>query len=263
MPRDAPAPCVDDAALRAFLERRAALHLYEIGDLAEPFRSRTKFFASFAASGEIDGVVLLYEGSDPPTLLAFAGDDAEHRAALALLGRLAPSLPERVYAHLTPGLDDAFASFTRDDRGRHFKYVLRRSAPRGARAADRLGLEHAAEIRAFLDDAYPGNFFHERVLESRMAFGVRQAGTLRAFAGLHVLAPGKVAAIGNVATHPDARGRGYARRCLVALIDALEASGVTTIGLNVEDGLLPAIRLYEGLGFERAAAYDEAIYARV
>lgn len=77
-----------------------------------------------------------------------------------------------------------------------------------------------------------------------------------------MLSPGRIAAIGNVATHRDARGKGHARACLVALIDALEESGVTTIGLNVEDGLVAAIRLYESLGFERVATYAEAIYTR-
>ncbi|MFO0613964.1 MAG: GNAT family N-acetyltransferase [Polyangiaceae bacterium] len=260
----APSPTSDDAALARFFAKHPGLHLYELGDLAEPFRSHTRFFAATRSDGEIDAAAALYDGSDPPTLLAFAADEVERAALLELLVAVLPTLPPRLYTHLTAGIEPAFRGFaSREDRGQHAKMVLRE--PRGGARADgaeRLGPEHAAEVRAFLDAAYPGHFFHERVLEGGMAFGLRDAEGLRCFAGLHVIAPRSVAALGNVATHPESRGRGYARRCVAALVEALVEAEIPAIGLNVEAGNRPAIRLYEGLGFERVALYAEAIHAR-
>lgn len=255
-------PCTDRTALASFLERDAGLHLYELGDLAEPYWSKARYYVK-RSGREIAGVVMIYGGSDPPTLLALARRSEEFAAALELLTGLMPELPARLYTHLSEGLERAFDGFgSREDRGQHLKYVLRGARPRdGIREATRLGPQDAAEVQAFLDASYPGNFFHARVLEDRMAFGIREDGAMRAFAGLHVLAP-RFAALGNVATAPDVRGRGYARRCIEALVDALVAAGVETIGLNVERDNAAAIRLYERLGFARVATYAEAIYAR-
>lgn len=262
---EAAGACDDDAAIRAFLERDSALHLYELGDLSQPYRASTTYFASPTPEGRIGGVVTLYEGSDLPTLLAFASDPEEHAALLTLLERMAPSLPSPLYAHLSPGLERGLGSFAvREDRGQHLKLALGRYVSLVDADPDRvehLGPAHGAEVRAFLDASYPGHFFHERVLESGMAFGVREHGALRAFAGVHVFAP-TCAALGNVATAPEARGRGHARRCLVALVEALRSSGVETIGLNVEADNAAAIGLYKKLGFETAATYTEAIYRR-
>jgi len=258
-------PSEDSRALERFLLRNAALHLYELGDLSEPYRSSTRYFTSRSAAGWIDGVVMIYDASDPPTLIALAKGPEEHAAVLGLLQRLMPSLPDQLYAHLSPGLEEAFGLFgRREPRGDHLKYVLARAdalVGQKTGGAVRLGPENADEVQAFLDAAYPGHFFHPRVLERRMAFGLRDEGVMKSFAGLHVMSR-SVAALGNVATAPDARGRGYARRCITALIEALTEADVRTIGLNVEADNTAAMVLYTRLGFDRVAPYTEAIYTR-
>jgi ribosomal protein S18 acetylase RimI-like enzyme len=47
----------------------------------------------------------------------------------------------------------------------------------------------------------------------------------------------------------SARGRGLGRRILVALVDAVRASGAPAVSLSVEDGNDRARALYESLGF--------------
>lgn len=258
-------PGDDSTAVARFLMRSAALHIYEIGDLSEPYRSSTRYFFSTSAAGWIDGVVMIYEASEPPTLIALASGPEEHAAVLGLLRRMMPSLPDTLYTHLSPGLEEAFGLFgRRESRGHHLKYVFAREGAligQKTGGAARLGPENADEVRAFLDAAYPGHFFHPRVLEDRMAFGLRDEGVMKAFAGVHVLAY-SVAALGNVATAPEVRGQGYARRCITALIGALSETSHRTIGLNVEADNTAALTLYTKLGFDRVAAYDEAIYTR-
>jgi ribosomal protein S18 acetylase RimI-like enzyme len=53
----------------------------------------------------------------------------------------------------------------------------------------------------------------------------------------------------GMALVPSARGRGLGRRMLVALVDAIRASGAPGVSLSVEDGNDRARALYASLGF--------------
>ena len=53
----------------------------------------------------------------------------------------------------------------------------------------------------------------------------------------------------NVATSPDFRGRGYAKGVLEAVFDECKKRGISFISLEVRESNLPAISLYQKLGF--------------
>lgn len=53
----------------------------------------------------------------------------------------------------------------------------------------------------------------------------------------------------NIAVNPDYRRKGIARSLIVALIDMLNANDVHSLTLEVRASNLPAIELYEKLGF--------------
>ncbi|MFF1573361.1 GNAT family N-acetyltransferase [Leifsonia sp. NPDC058292] len=58
-----------------------------------------------------------------------------------------------------------------------------------------------------------------------------------------------------VATHPLARRRGRARAAILALASAAQSYGIGKLWLQVMADNTAAIRLYDGLGFERASSY--------
>ena len=58
-----------------------------------------------------------------------------------------------------------------------------------------------------------------------------------------------VAAIGNIYTRPDCRGRGYGTAVTARIVQALQADGYRLIVLNVSEQNLVARSLYEKLGF--------------
>ena len=64
--------------------------------------------------------------------------------------------------------------------------------------------------------------------------------------------------MGNIVTHPDYRGRGFGTVVTVGLCRSL-AGLVDNIGLNVKADNIPAIKLYEKLGFEIVGTYYELI----
>ena len=57
--------------------------------------------------------------------------------------------------------------------------------------------------------------------------------------------------IGNIVTHKDFRGRGFATEILGILLDVLKRNGVAKVFLEVEYDNVPAIALYEKHGFTR------------
>ncbi|WMF04517.1 GNAT family N-acetyltransferase [Micromonospora robiginosa] len=87
-------------------------------------------------------------------------------------------------------------------------------------------------------------------------------GRLVAVAGVHVFSPRwRVAAVGNVTTHPGARGRGLAAGAVAALCARL-AGSVDHITLNVRSDNAAAVRLYGRLGFTRVAGFTECALTR-
>jgi predicted GNAT family acetyltransferase len=96
------------------------------------------------------------------------------------------------------------------------------------------------------------------MLETGCYFGVRRAGALVSVAGVHVFSGQyRVAALGNITTHPDFRGQGLATLTTARLCQELLRAGIECVGLNVKADNRSAIACYERLGFARVADYGE------
>jgi predicted GNAT family acetyltransferase len=94
--------------------------------------------------------------------------------------------------------------------------------------------------------------------------GIRQNGELVAVAGVQVASRQEgVAAIGNIFTRPDYRGRGFAQIATSAVVEAVKLTGIPTIGLNVGYRNAAAIRAYENIGFRIRFGYYEGVVERV
>jgi ribosomal protein S18 acetylase RimI-like enzyme len=254
----------DVAVIERALRGDVALHLYELGDLDPFFFPLTQWFG-LGDRAAPRALALLYHGLGDATLLVLA-TEARADAAAALLDGLWSRLPPRFYAHLSPGLLARVPpEFRSEPHGRHLKMALRdpsRLARVDATGVLPLGVAHEAELRDFYARAYPDNWFDPRMLETGQYRGIRVDGRLACVAGVHVYsARQRVAALGNVATAVEARGRGLARRAVAALCESLRAT-VDTIGLNVAADNAPALACYRALGFDVVAAYDEATVAR-
>jgi GNAT superfamily N-acetyltransferase len=255
----------DPAEIAGFLGRAPELHFYELGDLDPFFWPHTRWYA-WRNREETEALCLLYSASDVPTLLAFA-KPAGMPALASLLRELEPALPERLYAHLSPGLVDLFGPGWRvAPHGLHRKMVL--AQPGALHGVDvskvvSLGPQDLPAALALYERAYPGNWFSPRMLETGLYRGIRSGAELAAIAGVHVFAAGqRIAALGNVATDPRERRRGHARAVSAALCrDLLQR--VDTIGLNVHAANAGALACYAALGFRVVADYDELGLERI
>ncbi|MEV0808810.1 GNAT family N-acetyltransferase [Micromonospora sp. NPDC050200] len=243
----------DRATLAALLRRDPVLHAYQLGDLDDFFWPYTSWFRRG------DQVALLYHGVAPPVLLAFAAPGDRDQLA-ALLAELAPMLPAHLHAHLSPGLDDVLGRwFAVDPAGAHLRMALTDPARLAevTPAGEVLDDADLPALRALYAAAYPGNWFDPRMLATGQYVGIRREGGLVAVAGVHVWSPTyRVAALGNVTTHPRARGQGSAAAAVAALCARLREH-VDHVTLNVKADNLTAVRLYRRLGFTRVADFGE------
>lgn len=102
------------------------------------------------------------------------------------------------------------------------------------------------------------DFFFPSMVTDGVFFGIYEDQQLIAAAGTHLLAREEgAAAIGNVYTRRDCRGRGLSRLVTGAVLASL--AGVETIGLNVRADNDAAIHVYETLGFVRHCPFFEAL----
>ncbi|MBO0780460.1 MAG: GNAT family N-acetyltransferase, partial [Ktedonobacteraceae bacterium] len=178
-----------------------------------------------------------------------------------LIRSLRVLLPRQLYVHLSPGVEQAFSgSYHLESHGLHYKMALRHPAALNAIDTEhviQLSTADRAEVEEFYRVSYPNNSFDPRMLETECYYGIRQQGKLVSIAGIHVYSPRyRVAALGNVTTHPNRRGQGLGRTVCASLSQALYAT-VDHIGLNVKADNTSAIACYKRLGFEIIAEYTE------
>jgi ribosomal protein S18 acetylase RimI-like enzyme len=250
----------DKDTIETFLRGNVFLNLYSLGDLDDFFWPYTTWHALADEAG-VRAIALIYTGGKLPCLHAL-GEDDKSDYMKELLHCLVPVLPKRFHAHLMLGSENILEErFSLQPHGRHERMALvDKSLLANLDTSEAVGLSvsNLDEVTSLFEEAYPGNFFEPKMLETGQYFGVRQSDELVSVAGVHVYSKRyKVAALGNITTHPDYRGRGYGRMVTGRVCKSLSGVGIDHIGLNVKADNIGAIRCYEKLGFEVVGPYGE------
>jgi ribosomal protein S18 acetylase RimI-like enzyme len=247
----------DPVEIGAFLKRDSWYAAYAIADLEPGFFDECRWFGAEMA-GELHSLALLFEGLDPP--------------ALFLMGE-----PVSVTLILGAALRSDMVQFTCRERHlfalrTHYltgeiEHMLRMRLsaadfrPVTTFGVERLGPSYANELARLYESAQ-GNAFTPYQLARGVFYGVKHRGRLVSAAGTHIVAPTKgLAAVGNVCTYPDHRGKGYATRCTSAVCAELLAMGLSVV-LNVAHDNADAIHIYKKLGFRVYCPFVEGIGVR-
>ena len=249
----------DKDTIETFFRSNVFLHIYSLGDLDDFFWRDTKWHA-LTDEDAIQVIALIYTGGKLPCLHIHAEDDKIVHAE-KLLHYLVPTLPECFHAHLNLGLENILMErYTLRPRGEHYKMALvNKSLPSNIDTSQATGLSksHLSEILNLFEKAYPGNFFEPRMLETKQYYGIRQSGELISTAGVHVYSRRyRVAALGNITTHPNYRCKGFGTIVTAKVCQSL-LTETDHIGLNVKADNTSAIKCYERLGFEIIDSYGE------
>lgn len=254
-----------------FLRLDPNLHLYSIGDLDDFFWPQTTWYG-LEKKGALKAVFLIYRGAAIPTLVAL--EEQDHDSSRKLLSSMIEILPDHFYCNICPTLPSLLTPhFRLESHGTHhkmslswnvFEKRLSQALPDQTENANNytcrpLSNSDLSTIKIFYDTHYPENWFDSRMLETGKYFGLFTNNKLAAAGGVHVYSETyNVAAIGNITTHTELRGQGLSKMIVSTLCQGLRGK-VERIGLNVKSDNTPAIRCYEGLGFEFHSAYSECM----
>jgi len=244
----------DRSALEEYFRRDLPLHLYSLGDLDDFYWPRITCYGIQTRKG-LENVTPFYQGEGLPVLLAFGELDSDY------LWQLQSLLPDRFYAHMSAGLINEFSkNFLVTAHGDHFKMALVNfDSIKKANINNTFQLVDTdlPEIDQLYRESYPDNAFDPRMLESGQYIGLRYQGRLVSIAGIHTYSAAyRVAALGNITTHPDFRGQGFGRAVTARLCQLLEGT-TDFIGLHVKCDNQPAFSLYQSLGFRISSVYGE------
>ena len=250
------APIADRAAIRAILSADPVWCVYALGDLEPHLFERTSWFRSPAGP---PALAALYRGGGPPVLFTFGAPEG----IAAVMDEIAGE-PE-LLLQIRPEDAGAVASRYEILKAKPmWRMALDRSRyrPVAAAGAERLALSDLDALNRLYDDGRPSGeapgYFLPWMLEEFLFLGVREGGELAAAAGTHLISVAEgVAAIGNVYTRRDRRGRGFAAMLAGALAGELLAMGIRVIALSVEQANAGAIRIYERLGFVKRCEFIE------
>jgi ribosomal protein S18 acetylase RimI-like enzyme len=247
----------DRALLHDFLAQDRLYAAYAICDLEEREFGRTRWGAAYDGD-ELVAVGMEYTGPTPQPLFVLGRPDGISavlrdviRPRAAYIAARTTMLPA-VEAHyrVDPGPQMVRMWV---DRGRFRPYpaTVQRLLPVEIGELNRLyqlGFASWLPSGAIADGVY---------------YGMRVNGQLVAAAGTHVVSPAaRLAVVGNVLTHLDYRGRGFATAVTGAVTAELLRS-CDQIVLNVRADNPPAINAYRRLGFIEHARFEERLIHRL
>jgi ribosomal protein S18 acetylase RimI-like enzyme len=246
----------DRALLREFLERDRLFAAYALCDLDDREFMRTRWGLATVNSKPIS-VVLQYAGYSPQPVFVL-GENAGISAILESVIR-----PRTAYVAARTEHLAAISSNYRIDPGppmvrmwvdrEHFRPVsgdVRRLLPVEIGELNRL---YQLGFAAWL----PANAIADGIY-----YGVRVGGRLVAAAGTHVISPdARLAVVGNVMTHTDFRGRGYATAVTGAVTGEL-LRFCDQVVLNVRADNPPALAAYHRLGYQVYLTFEERLIHR-
>ena len=247
----------DRGQLRAFLEMDRILAAYAICDLEDREFGKTRWGGAF--DGErLVAVALEYSGLTPQPLFvmgrpegieAILHDVVRPRAAYVAALPEALSAVEAVY-RLDPG-PQMVRMWVDRSRFRPYPADVRRLLPTDIGELNRLyqlGFASWLPSSSIADGVY---------------FGMRVGGRLIAAAGTHVISrEARLGVVGNVLTHVDYRGRGFA----TAVTGAVTAELLRTsdqVVLNVRSDNPPALQAYRRLGYAEHVRFEERLAHRI
>jgi ribosomal protein S18 acetylase RimI-like enzyme len=228
---------IDKAEIQAYLETDRDYAAYALGDLDVGFFEQCTWHV--AEDSAIRALALVYTGFDPSILFLMGTGDG---VAELLAG---PVRAERFFVTARP---EHPAVLERFYRWKHLDYMWRMalrsdgfSRGESIRSVRRLNEGDVDRLRALYALGGGGDAFSPSQVMQGVFYGVEQDGQLISVAGTHLVSQVySVGAIGNVMTHPDCRGRGYATLATQAVCDELIRRGVQTIVLNVRQDNAPA-----------------------
>ena len=247
----------DRPLLRSFLEQDRLYAAYAICDLEEREFSRTRWGLAWDRDAPV-ALVLEYSGPTPQPLFVMGRLDGIGvvlrdlvRPRVAFVAAPASVLPAVATAYRVDPGPSMVRMWVDRERFRSYPATVQRLLPVEIGDLNRLyqlGFASWLPASTIADGVY---------------YGLRVNGHLVAAAGTHVISQtARLAVVGNVLTHVDFRGRGFA----TAVTGAVTAELLRTcdqVVLNVRADNPPALAAYRRLGYAEHVRFEERLVHRL
>ena len=247
----------DRALLHAFLAQDRLYAAYAICDLEEREFARTRWGAAFDGD-DLVAVGLEYLGPTPQPLFVMGSSDGI-AAVLRDVIR-----PRAAYIAARPDMVPAIEQHYRVDAGPQMlrMWVDRTHFRPYPATVQRLLPVEIGELNRLYQLGF-ASWLPSSSIADGVYYGMRVNGRLISAAGTHVVSPtSRLAVVGNVLTHTDFRGRGFA----TAVTGAVTAELLRTcdqVVLNVRADNASAINAYRRLGFAEHVRFEERLIHRI
>jgi ribosomal protein S18 acetylase RimI-like enzyme len=248
---------IDKGLLRAYLERDRLYAAYAICDLEEREFARTRWGIAYDGDAPI-ALVLEYSGPTPQPLFLMGREDG----IVAILRDLIR--PRVAYVAAATTVLPAIETTYRVDPGPSMvrMWVDRASFRPYPATVERLLPVEIGELNRLYQLGF-ASWLPSTAIADGVYFGLRVNGQLVSAAGTHVVSPtARLAVVGNVLTHVDYRGRGFA----TAVTGAVTAELLRTcdqVVLNVRSDNPPALNAYRRLGYQEHVRFEERLAHRL
>jgi GNAT superfamily N-acetyltransferase len=246
----------DRAVLRAFLEQDRLFAAYAICDLEDREFGRTKW--GIATDGdEVVAVGLEYGGLTPQPLFLMGRNDGIEAVVQQVVRPRAAYLAAKAVAL------PAVATVYNIDPGPPMirMWVDRSRFQPSPAAVERLLPVEVGELNRLYQLGF-GAWLPSSTIAEGVYYGIRVNGKLVSAAGTHVVSRNaRLAVVGNVLTHTDHRGRGYAQ-AVTSAVTAELLRYCDQVVLNVRSDNPPAIQAYLRLGYTEHTRFEERLIRR-
>ena len=247
----------DRLLLRQFLERDRLFAAYAICDLDEREFGKTRWGIALV-DGEPVAVALDYSGPTPQPLFVMGRTDG----IAAILRSVVR--PRVAYCAMLPESLPAVGSLYRLEPGPPMvRMVVDKATFRPYRGdVQRLTPLDSGHLNRLYQVGF-ASWLPAASIANGIYYGLRVGGKLVAAAGTHVISPSaRLGVVGNVLTHADHRGRGYATAVTSAVTEDL-LRGCDHVVLNVRSDNPPALAAYRRLGYVEHVRFEERLIHRL
>jgi RimJ/RimL family protein N-acetyltransferase len=247
----------DRGLLREFLEQDRLFAAYAICDLEDREFARTRWGVAYEG-GEVVAIGMEYSGLTPQPLFVLGRTDGIEAVLRDVLRPRAAYVAARMEA--MPAVE---AHYRVDPGPQMVRMWVDRTTFRPFPAnASRLVPVESGELNRLYQLGF-ASWLSASAIGEGVYYGIRIGGRLIAAAGTHVISPAaRLGVVGNVFTHVDHRGRGYA----TAVTGAVTAELLRTcdeVVLNVRTDNPPALQAYRRLGYAELVRFEERLAHRL
>jgi ribosomal protein S18 acetylase RimI-like enzyme len=247
----------DRDALRAFLRQDRLYAAYALCDLEEQEFARTRWGAAYEGN-DIVAVGLEYTGPTPQPLFVMGSTDGIGAVLRDVIKPRAAYIAARV--DMLPAIESQY----RIDPGPEMvrMWVDRTHFRPYPATVQRLLPVDIGELNRLYQLGF-ASWLPSTAIADGVYYGMRVNGRLIAAAGTHVVSPtSRLAVVGNVLTHTDYRGRGFAT-AVTGAVTADLLRFCDQVVLNVRADNPPAINAYRHLGYSEHARFEERLIHRL